>query len=326
MNNFIKSLVFVLSSVLFYSCSFATEKNIDVAPGEKVLAVYFELFNDANATQSATISRTRNIGEVYKNDVNYGDTIYKSKDTTIINQRYGSFDSVMGARVRLIKNGQTVKSFTQNLYNKGFFNADNIALTEGETYSFEVSAPNFTTATASQTVPRSVKLTKAVFSKNTYQSKDNGTQNEIVLDFNDPAGEENFYGIDVFSTYQQPKFSQGYFAGVETIQYLSYRASLTDVGFDGKAYTYRVPLYYSDYYQDTSAITANNPHSRFLSYFVKFRTISKDVEKYQSSVRANTSAVGDPFREPTTTFTNFDNGLGLFTISGKADTLTIVPK
>jgi Domain of unknown function (DUF4249) len=313
------------------SCGFQQLEPIEIPPQPSRIVAFCELFNDPAREQFAVLSRTRNIGGPVDYDVQPGDTIFASPDRVVINPDL-FFDYVPGATVELLKADTPVKTFwSADAFLKNFFVADTIPFISGQPYTLRVQAPGFETITATQTAPASVSLIGAKYSRNTFQAPGIGQSDEVILTFQDPPGVGNVYAVDILQeervlrsifvkgTWQQ--YYENFWRLTETIQIDNNAVNarfLTDRLMDGQRYEWRIGV------RLAYLLDPNKPiPDQYLKLFVRFRTTSEDYVQYQRSIEAARTALDNPFAEPVAPFSNFNNGIGIFVISGKPDTLSL---
>jgi Domain of unknown function (DUF4249) len=308
-----------------FSCSFLGEEIIEIPPQKSRIAMFAELFNDEESPQLVILSRTRNLNETIFWDAKKGDSIRTtSAGSFYINSI--DFDSVAGSKIKLTSNGRNVATFIQtDLAFKGIFESKIERLEAGANCKMQISAPNFDTVFAEQTVPKSVKLAKAYFKRNSFKSPQTGTLSELYLEFDNDAATSNYYVADVFV-----KLTDGndfYYIEPRLIK-LDVNASatkfLSSENFNTKRYVWRIGIDLDNDFRiyatggSREAIPKN-----VINLVVKFRSTSKDFNEYAKNLEAVKSAKDNLFGEPITPFTNIKNGYGVFIVSGKADTVSV---
>lgn len=212
------------------------------------------------------------------------------------------FDTVANVTAKILKNGQAFKDM--RYLGRGYFTADIPALqADGAVYTFVVSAPNFKNAEVSQKLPKLVPIKKITYNKDAAVDDNGERGDELILEFDDPIDEENFY--------------QGYIEIEDTssVQYARYYAypidasseglNLTDRTFNGKTYQWRFIVKNQDPFVPNKIAT--------ISAFLLMA--SKDAFYYNIGVERARNSANNPFAEPVLPYTNVKNGFGIYTMS-----------
>ncbi|MEY4933982.1 MAG: hypothetical protein RIS64_341 [Bacteroidota bacterium] len=222
--------------------------------------------------------------------------------------RWDRVDTVSGVQVQLFKNDVLWTTFT-SAKNGYYTSGQTIPLNDHSTYRLQVSAPNFETVTAVQTVPSLVPIVKATFVSQGGVDAFGGKVDLYTIEFNDPANEENFYQAEATWKYQFGANSWD-----STTYALTHLAStgdngnetmLIDKAFNGKTYKWLLQPYFSrGQPQVGDTIT------------VRLQPIAKDRYLYNKSYTLYSDSRDNPFAEPVLLYTNLQKGYGYFTISG----------
>ena len=105
-------------------------------------------------------------------------------------------DTIPDATVELFKNGQSMAVF---LYEEGIIYEallpEPLSATPAE-YRLRVSAPGFDAVDAVQIMPAMVPILSATYEVEGAVNSDGEKVDELTVEFQDPAGEENYYAID----------------------------------------------------------------------------------------------------------------------------------
>ena len=305
------------------SCSFLNTEVVEISPQKSKIAVFCEILNDEKWTQTIVLSRTRNIGQTFSWDFGGGDTLFVGGNGAIINtcfiaNRCLEFDTVRGAKIKLLSNNIQVANFIQtDPYFKAFYSADSVRLKDGNKCQLQVSAPDFDTIFSEQSVPKTVKLVSAKFRRNSFQAPKSGLLNELVLEFDNDPSITNYYAVDIYIKkltqndyfYQRPNLVK-IDPNSDTPQFISSK------NFKANRYTWRIGV--------DLGIEASKPiPNDFLNMTIMFRSTSKDFNEYAKNLEVTKNAGDNLFGEPITPYTNIKNGYGVFVVSGKPDTLSI---
>ncbi len=313
--------VITASVVVFFMQCYKFDEIVQIPSQPKKLVLFSEMFAGEDGFQYAIISRTRDLNQKIVWDFKQNDIIFKNKDTVVRNNvDFLEFDTVRGAKVVFQKNGEQERVFNQeDPFLKVFYTDYNLKLKGGDVCTLKVSAPGYETISAVQKVPNTVKLLSAKFVRNGYTSQNTGTLSVIELTFQDPPGEENFYYFDTAELIKKDNLNQGTrFRGelfVKIDPNATTRRFINDRLFDGKLYKWRIGVSFQ---------TANQElPDEYEGYIIRFRSTVRDYEKYNQIIEARAASADNPFSEPITPFSNVSNGLGLFVVSGQADTVSV---
>lgn len=173
----------------------------------------------------------------------------------------------------------------------------------GKTYEIRAEHPDFQTISSSQTVPDRVEIIKATLDDEQRPTPDGGLAYSVTIEFNDPAGIENFYEIKLYNlipvdngqVIEDQMYLESTDFGTSESAYGN-GLLLRDNAFDGQKYTLSILFY-------------NEPFDIRLQW----NTITEDYYLYAKSITDYWNA-GDFgfFAEPVSVYTNVENGLGLF--------------
>lgn len=210
----------------------------------------------------------------------------------------------------------------------------NKKIRQGHAYMVKVNAQGFTEAVAETLVPSQSEMAGLERVKNARTNSSGDTEDEITIKLNDPAGERNFYLIQIFGAADD--WNDGRVIGcvkttdkdMETLTadtdpmepdncYDSDNLLMKDVNFDGgrKVLKLYVASYALEEYSSPSTGLVRRP-------FVKVHRITEDHFKFIKSVNIYSSTDGNPFAEPINVFSNVRNGYGIFSAYTKVvDTL-----
>lgn len=221
---------------------------------------------------------------------------------------WNSIDTVAGVQVQLFKNEVLWATFT-SAKNGYYTSGQKIPLNDRSTYRLQVSAPNYETVTAVQTVPTSVPITKATFTSEGGVEPDGYKVDLYTIDFNDPANEENFYQSE--ATWKFKRSSGRWDSETYPLAHLTSTGDngnetmLTDKAFSGKSYKWLLKPYYSKIQPQVGDTIE-----------VRLMSLTKDRYLYNKSLALHNGSQDNPFSEPVLLYTNLQKGYGYFTISG----------
>lgn len=205
---------------------------------------------------------------------------------------------------------------------------------QGYTYRVKVNAPDFPEAWAETPVPSQSVITKLERVRNARTNSAGQPEDEITITLDDPAGEENFYLVQIFTSAYN--IGHGYpVSCVRTtdkdIEMMRYDTDpmdpdncfngnellMKDVHFNGRQKVLKLYVESSllPDYVDPNNGNVNRP------YIYVYR-ITKDHFKFMKSFAIYWSTDENPFAEPVNVFSNVQNGYGVFsTYTKMTDTL-----
>ena len=230
-------------------------------------------------------------------------------DSARSNAPFTSFnaDSVLGARVFLFKDDVLVSEiYHQAKDANGIFTTKNLQpFVQNAVYKLRVTAPNYTSIEATQTVPTYVPLKNTKFNFGNITKNGGVPLSEIQFNFDDPANEENYYAI--VGTTCNAFCSQTFDASFEQIDATATSSKLlSDKFFNSNNYTWRVGTIEGEILGVTR-----------VSISLTFSTVNKAFVDYQKSIANVIKAAGSPYVEPFTPITNVTNGYGFFNLRGR---------
>lgn len=242
--------------------------------------------NETGFIENATV-------ELYKNGTLWNTIPYNSSDTTINN---GVYELPMN------------NAFSDEGY--------------GDTYELRVSAPDFETTTASQTMPAPVKIERLEFNDDAGASAGQfgSSQHNLKVIFDDPAGEENYYRIQVKSDFliinpssgdtigTSNSYGSGPFTTNPSIE-SAYGGGviITDKLFDGQKYIADLGIFQG------IGVVGQDVETKVNLEVILF-SITRDEYLYQKSLTTYAASSNSLFAEPTLIHTNMTNGLGVFSM------------
>ena len=283
----------MLLLINFVSCSFFNTEVIEIEPQKSKIVVFCEIFNDESWFQTVVLSRTRNIGQAFRWDFDLDDTIGVGPNGAILNNGSIRFDTVNGAKIKLISDGMELTKFKQlDKFIKSFYSADSILLKEGSKCQLSVSSPDFDTIFSEQIVPKTVKLVSAKFKKNGFQSLKSGVLNLLELEFSNDPTTLNYYTVDVYSKILTS--NDYYFQKTKTIK-IDPNADtpefISSKNFKASRYVWQIGVDFQDAFGDQTPKYVQN-------IAIKFRSTSKEFTEYAKNREVINICVGrDGFSE-----------------------------
>lgn len=241
---------------------------------------------------------------------------------------------VKTAAVVVFENGIAIDTL---VYQPGDFvyrTVRNKRVRAGNVYTIAVSAAGFATAQASSRVPSQSVITGLQRVRNSRTSSSGIQQDELTIKFNDPAGEKNYYLVQVWGpTFGNPFGNRIYCVSttdkdVEEIGdntdpldpdncYDGGLLLLRDDNFNGGLKQLRLFVNSTELGEYSDPVT-----NRTYRPYIKVYRITEDEFKYNKSNNVYNYSVDNPFAEPVNVYSNVKNGFGIFSLSTAAvDTL-----
>ena len=174
----------------------------------------------------------------------------------------------------------------------------------------KVNHPDYEEATATVVVPKEVIPFRFELEEDAGVDEFGDRSDRVTVEFDDPSGEENFYEIALFSIRDLGNgnfdYESHYIASLDFNLYESFFGAsiLSDETFNGQ--TYKIQLDINRY--------QNNEDE--LETFLIWRSVTKEYYQFARSTGLQREAEDfGPFSEPVSIRSNFENGLGLFSIN-----------
>lgn len=220
-----------------------------------------------------------------------------------------SYTNIENATVQLFYNENLLHDLDFWEENKSYIAINSNPLESGK-YRLEITAPDYGTVSAEQTLPVAVPITSVEYEKEGTVSVDGERVDQIKVVFSDPPGEDNYYEIRAFFTFQDPNDP---FVTYEQMIYLDSNDPIVEYGYDGLLLT--------------DASIAGNEYSVFLYHYdnfggefqpasltVELVSITEDRYLYNKSLSSYWETKDNPFAEPVVPHNNLENGYGVFTM------------
>jgi len=276
------AITILLISSLFWSCSegsFTRVVDLDIEESGSELAVLARM-NTADDKNLILVSETISV-----------------LDT-------GEFRSLSDAQVTLKTpdQGDLQIGFDPqyNLYSIGDYEFQ-----EGENYTLEVDHPDHAPMKADIKVPRGAEIIDVKVS----DAGGNSPATLFNIKFKDPAGEDNVY---LFRARIIREIVQSKDTAIFDIRFdlsnniLEYNDNyISDLTFDGKEHEL-ILIGYSN--------SSTSQETKILGIELDIISLSEDFILYDRSVEQAYDAEDNPFVEPSTIYSNFDSGFGIFVV------------
>lgn len=278
-------ILIYLSASFFSSCteaSFTKIVEVDFAEEDKQLAVVARMNTTVDA-QQILVSETLSVLDNSNN-----------------------FSSLSGAKISLTTPdaGIITPTFDSDI---NLYSLSDYTFVAGEEYKIEVDHPEYAPMSATIKAPTAPEIISLDVDVND-EDPLTVTPDIIKIKFRDPPNEANSYLFEGRIHYTDDIngddfYDQYSFEISENI--LEYNDEvITDITFNGKEYELTL-LGYRGFRIDDKSPT---------SIEIKMTSISEELLLYENSVDQAYDANDNPFVEPSTIYTNFDNGFGIFTI------------
>jgi hypothetical protein len=236
-----------------------------------------------------------------------------------------SFDPIQMAEVTIFEEDGT--SYPLNHSSPGYYISDKHPR-EGGKYKIVVRANGFTGVDAEMTVPRAVKITNVEWDSTGIDPNPPPTQpnrppgpyfvkdTPLKVTFTDPPDVNNHYAVlvhlDIVRSYNDPQTQQQRTDSMTSVirtwstdpaiaREDDRKMRFPDTSFAGTTYT-----------ASTMVQLRNSPDQRIYRVSVVLVALSEEYFRYEESRELYFQNSGDPFAQPVQTFTNVNNGLGVF--------------
>lgn len=247
--------------------------------------------------------------------LNAGDTMVSalvSRSKGILDR--GNFEYPANAQVQLWRNGVVLATLAFNPRSLKYeaHLAQPLPADAGA-YRLELALPGFAPAWAEQTMPEPPVILSTELRRAGVITNDGSRQDEIIIEIQDPAQEQNYYRIFVmerlaaeiepgdttvlenerYLNFSDPNFSYG--SGANLI--------IADGAFNGRNYKLRFSTSPQEVIPEIDA-----------GYVVWVYQISREAYLYERSRSVYKQNAGNPFAEPVQVFSNIQDGYGIFAL------------
>lgn len=301
--NNMKKFVFIISLALLFG---ACERNADIDIPHKNPKLVVHGFLEKNEPIELRIGKSQHIltPRMMWNDLEK----FTVKDATVV----------------VYENNVPLTTLVYDPVTYSYKSPDSARIRDGYSYTVKVTAPGFSEAEAlsvvpSQSAPAEVDITRDVRINSYGEHMD-----EVIIKFNDPAGEKNYYLIRVYPTPYGGWESQPVWCvsttdkDLETIGdhadplstdncYDGGSLLLRDDNFNGNQKLLR--FYVNSYNMQENIDPVNG---RTYRPYIKLYRITEDRFRYEKSYGVYYQSSGNPFAEPVNVFSNVKNGYGSF--------------
>lgn len=241
---------------------------------------------------------------------------------------------VKNAEVTVFENGAPIDILVYQPADFTYKSIHNKRVRDGFSYMIKVNAPGYKEAEAGSSLPSQSVIAELRRIRNSRTNSQGESVDDITIKLNDPAGEKNFYLVQVWgATYGGPFGNKIYCVSTadKDVEQIGDNTDPVDPDncFDGSTILMRdnnfngseklLKLFVQSSYLQEYADPLT--HRTYRPYIKVFR-ITEDEFKYIKSYDAYYNSEDNPFAEPANVYTNVKNGYGIFSLSTMAvDTL-----
>jgi hypothetical protein len=294
------SIVFLM--IVLASC----EKTVTVEIPQRNPRLVINAWMEKGAVIEAMIGKSRNVLQPLDQTGSWNESYVVKNAVPVVYENNIAIDT-------LVYQSSTFK----------YISVRNKIVRDGYHYTIRVSAPGFTAAESSTVVPSQSVIAGVSRVRNARSTSNSGTQDEVTIKLDDPAGESNFYLLQFFpanyasgtgypiycvSTTDKDLEAIGDNADPFSTENCFDGGSLLmkDVNFNGRQKTLR---FYINSYDLNDIILPGGGTAR---PYVRVHRITEDYFKYVKSYNVYYNASDNPFAEPSNVFSNVKNGYGIF--------------
>jgi len=263
-------------------------------------------------------------------------TVGKSRNVLQAPDQTGSMQEaylVKNAIAKVFENNVLIDTLVYNSLTMTYKSPLKRRVKAGATYSITVTAPGFAVAEGGTLVPSQSIINSVSRVREARQTADGYKQDEITIRIDDPAGEENYYLVQLFGSAFSGSQGSGIYCVSTTDKdlepigdnadplstdncYDGTSLLMKDANFNGKQKLIR--LYVDSY----ALMDMNAPGAAIRHPYVVVNRITADYFRFVKSYHVYYNSADNPFAEPVNVYTNIRNGYGSFSAYTRAvDTL-----
>jgi hypothetical protein len=179
----------------------------------------------------------------------------------------------------------------------------------GNLVSLSISAPGFPDIRAQQTIPDTAEISNVRFNELGGIDLDGDEQSEISFILQDPSGIDNYYEFVIITNFENQLYTQ-YTSSEDPSTSRSYSSGAiiaSDSSFDGEEKRF------------TLKINRTSTEEALQRLQLRIRSITEDFYLQSKTLQAYEDAEDNPFTTPVQIHSNFEGGLGLFSIYQQQD-------
>ena len=258
------------------------------------------------------------INSIFESDSTF--KVHVSSSRSVIDT--ASFQNIEDAVVTIKEeNGSVIE--TLNHIENGFYKGQTFPQ-ENQTYTLEVTHPNYSNITSSDSLPSPITINS--IDTSTIVDPINGDRLQITLNFDDPEKSQNYYLIETFSVNE--------YLIIENLDTTEYEVDtsqqwilLTDEVFQNGGSPWRKQGLFNDLlfngqnksleleipYENESGSEGGFQWSwKTIGLRIYLHNISRSYYYYRISLELYQNASGNPFAQPVQVYSNIENGFGVF--------------
>lgn len=230
---------------------------------------------------------------------------------------------VQDAVVELFENDNLQKTFELTISKTNtdlsWYFAEGLEFTPGNNYTLKVQSDQYGGLEGIQVLPTQVPIINATFEKDGTIDRYGDRGDEIIIEFDDPPGEKNYYEVYLTGTYNFEILEVGftiddYFIDISPadpiIEEAAGKLLISDASFDGKNYQLRLAAFVEETIMDTGL--ESKPIEKV---DVHLQSVPKDFYLFWKSMEAFENSEDNVFAEPVNVYENLQGGIGIFTLS-----------
>lgn len=229
------------------------------------------------------------------------------------------FQLVDDAIITLLEDNILKTSFISDENNDWYY-TEPMTLLAGKEYTLRATSPTYGNIEGTQRLPSKGTIINATYEADAAVDIYGERGDEVTIEFQDPAGEENYYVINVWASHQIEGPDTSYLSDnfwvyttpVDPLIEDLGQLYLTDASFDGETFTTRIRIELIEAgswgYEGATNLAAEK-------ITVELTSISKDKYLFEKTVSAYIDNDGNPFAEPVVIHENIEGGSGIFTLS-----------
>ncbi len=282
---------YILALIVFTGCEdfFTTTLKVDPPPHEDQI-VTSAFFSNNDTSLTAVVNRS----------------------TAILENADFDTRNLTNATVRLFSGGEQLTTIPYVEGQSDFNHIEEntgVVFNAGQEYTLRVNHPDYEEASATVVVPNEIVPFRFELEENAVIDEFGDRLDRVTVEFTDPETAENFYEIAVYSirTFNENSYLESHY--ITSLDFnleesLTDASILSDQTFNGQDYKLQINI--NRYESEEEA----------LQTFLIWRSVTKDYYQFARSIilQRNAEDFG-PFSEPVPVKSNFENGLGLFSIN-----------
>ncbi len=289
----IRTLSFIILWISLFSCEdfFSTTVDIDIPEHEPKLVVH-----------------------AFGNTLLDSITVLVTQSVKINENPFQQKNLIQGARITIKSSEGQEAQFTEIVPDANYVDYNYILrapnfLKEGVQYELQVEKDGFETVTATQTVPFSTRISKAIFIKEGGLDNDGNKRSAVDLSFKDPEEINNYYEATLLRTSNNnvPR----YFEILDltstdpatSASFDYYSLVISDISFNGDQKTLRLLTW------------PEHEDNQQIKKLLFWSSITEDHYRFSKLAKKARENNDNPFGSPVLIPSNMSNGIGIFALA-----------